>query len=161
MIKFTLNQTFQLVSLALIISVITLIIPNTSLRSAVTRVSGIILLVFIVRFISPMLRFISQTDFLPSFETESPLPEGADEEAIIKATASELCSKLKALVSSRFEIPESQIRVTISLDTSDSEAIRVLSSTVFIKGIADQHLAFEISNYVSDLIAAKCTVILE
>ena len=93
--------------------------------------------------------------------------EPENESVIVQATATEICKNIKILISGRFNIPDDMYVVSVNIENVSDATYTLANVTVkFGEYRKDdlcitEELAQEIAEYISDAVAAPCTVILD
>ncbi len=148
-----------IISVCLACSLVTLLLSKTRFNSAVRYVAGIIVLLSVVSALSPLISAVGELvtiDFdTPGGDTDIPGDGTGD---IIDNSAVYICRYTKTLISQRFGIPEEDISVSVSLDSTDKDNIQLRNVTVSLpKDKAE--LFTSVADYVSLTLGCGCTVI--
>ncbi len=151
-----------LTSLTILLTVFNLI---TKEESRIKYISGVILTVYMLQFTLPIVRLVTNTEFLPEIEqgdTENQTP--SDNTVILNAISEQLCIDVKKLVVSRFGIEETAFTVSVTLDTNELSEIELKSISLKHHQSHTDTNGYDlelISKYISDTFAAPCIILTE
>ena len=158
------KSAINLVSIVFILSIIHHLI-NDKDKGRKQFVSGIILTVYILQFAMPIIDLVAHTDFLSLENSEhTEIDEEKAEETLIKAASVQICNDIKTLIVNRYGIDSSTFKVSVEVE-------RMKDKQLLLKGITIHYYESEtptdmvqtelIAKYISDTLAAPCTVLVE
>ena len=160
------NKAITLVSLSFLLAVFGLLSREKG-AERVKLVSGIIITVFMINSVLPIVKTFMEYDFSSFGDLEITDTETGNESVIIQATATEICKNIKILVSGRFNIPDEAYSVSVNIENVSDTTYTLTNVTIKFKECqkddwcVTEGLAHEIAVYVSDAVAAPCTVLLD
>lgn len=163
MTEYIIKASQGLISLAFMITLFSFISHGKG-KERMRYISGIIMTVYIIKFVSPLIKTTLQTDFSAILGDTSDSDVTESDEPLLKAIAAQICKEIKQLAANRFALSESDFAVNVTVDKNQNDEI-VLQEIV-IRFTDPQKAPSEsevqiIANYISDTLAAPCTILIE
>ena len=160
------NKAISLVSLSFLLAVFGLLSQEKG-ADRIKLISGIIMTVFMINSVLPIIKTFMEYDFSSLKDWEIADTEPESESVIVQATATEICKNIKILISGRFNIPDDMYVVSVNIENVSDATYTLANVTVKFGEYRKDDLciteefAQEIAEYISDAVAAPCTVILD
>ena len=157
------NSAIGLLSVSFLLSVFHFLF-NEKYKYRVQYVSGLILTVYILQFVSPIISLVMRAELLiPESITQPETDDDAAREAIIRAASVQICNDIKKLIVSRYELNETDFIVSVTVECETDDQVMLKAITVRYHGETDELKSAPelIAKYIADTVGAPCTFIME
>ena len=160
------NKAITLITISFLLAVFGLLNREKG-AERIRFVSGIIMTVFMINSVLPIIKTFMQyipPDFDDSEITDTEIDSN---NVVIQATATEICKNIKILISGRFNVPDDVYSVSVNIENISDSTYTLTNVTIKFTACSKEDWcitegeAHEIATYVSDTVAAPCTVILD
>ena len=151
------TETYRVVIFAVILSLFTSLLAKSRYSRALKQLSGAAMLFFIVSALVPLVSSFSEIEFVPPAINEEETEDEWDA-IMLKATASALCKELTIALSDHFSLDEDELCVTVSLNATVPDSVRLQTVNVSLTKPIDAILVDRITEYVTDLTRSDCSV---
>lgn len=156
------QNTLNLITISFLLLIFALLTHDSH---RIRYLSGLIMLIYMIQFISPIVTSITQFSFSPPIEQ----PPSADNEndpdsTVIQAISVQICKDTKKLVSSRFGIPENTFTISVTVEKNSNNEMELKSVTIHYYSDTDtlpESDVNAIAKYISDTLAVPCTFLID
>lgn len=142
-------------------SLITILFHKTTIFRAVRFVCSVIILAYMLHAFLPLYSVVGDLiNVNISDEITSENGEPKTENNYISSASVGICQSVKYIICGRYEIPENDLSVSITINTDNPENIIIKSVTVSLNS-KHKNLADNVSEYIGDLLGCGCIVLLK
>ena len=162
--EYIISKSITLIAASFLFAVFSILLREKA-AERIRYISGIILTVYVIGFVSPIIKFAINTEFIPSEPSSPTVEDSESEKNMVQAISAQLCKDIKCLVINRFAIQESLIDISVTVEQLPNEEIALKSVTVKYHESGENTIsdtdASVIAKYISDTVAAPCVILIE